>query len=517
MEDIVNFANKLWESADMLRDNSELKSTEYSEPVLGLIFLKFANEKFDLIDEQIKSDKTLDPRVQISENDYKKRGVLYIPENSRYSYLLDLPEGEDIGKKVNRAMREIEEKNPELVGILPKNYTILDNDILSSLLKTFSIPFPLEGDAFGKVYEYFLGKFALKEGQGGGEFFTPSSLVQLIVEIIEPIHGKIFDPACGSGGMFVQSAHFVESHNKSAVKEISIYGQEKTKETVKLGKMNLAVNGLSGDIKQGNSYYEDAHDCIDKFDFVMANPPFNGKTVDFDKVKNDPRYAYGMPSAKNANYLWIQQFWFSLNSKGRAGFVMANSASDANHGELEIRKKLIEDNAVDVMVSIGSNFFYNVTLPSTLWFFDKDKVNTSRKDKILFIDARKIFRQIDRAHREFTQEQIEFIANIVRLYRGEEIESTKGSQGLMKENFPLGKYENVLGLCKVATLDEVKEQGYSLNSGRYVGVAEIEEDEDFDFHETLEGLNEELEELNGEAHKLEEQIAENISEILSKK
>ena len=228
MEDIVNFANKLWESADMLRDNSELKSTEYSEPVLGLIFLKFANEKFDLIDEQIKSDKTLDPRVQISENDYKKRGVLYIPENSRYSYLLDLPEGEDIGKKVNRAMREIEEKNPELVGILPKNYTILDNDILSSLLKTFSIPFPLEGDAFGKVYEYFLGKFALKEGQGGGEFFTPSSLVQLIVEIIEPIHGKIFDPACGSGGMFVQSAHFVESHNKSAVKEISIYGQEKT-------------------------------------------------------------------------------------------------------------------------------------------------------------------------------------------------------------------------------------------------------------------------------------------------
>ena len=320
----------------------------------------------------------------------------------------------------------------------------------------------------------------MAEGQKGGEFFTPTSLVKLIVEIIEPYHGKILDPACGSGGMFVQSAHFVENHHRKASSEISVYGQEKVADTVRLCKMNLAVHGLSGDIKEGNTYYEDIHNSVGAFDFVMANPPFNVKKVDFEKVKGDKRLPLGTPSTDNANYLWIQHFWSALNEKGRAGFVMANSASDARGTEAEIRKQLIESNAVDVMVSIGSNFFYTVTLPCTLWFLDKGKARTARKDKILFIDAREIFTQVDRAHREFTAEQIEKIAGIVRSYREEE-----GSE----------PYEDIKGLCKVSTLDEVREQGYSLNPGRYVGVAENVE-EDFDFIERLEELNEELEGLN---------------------
>jgi type I restriction enzyme M protein len=371
----------------------------------------------------------------------------------------------------------------------------------------------IEGDAFGKIYEYFLGKFAMTEGQKGGEFFTPTSIVKLIVQIIEPYSGRILDPACGSGGMFVQSAAFVEAHRKDA-HAISVYGQEKTEETIRLCKMNLAVHGLSGDIRQGLTYYVDRHSEVDGFDFVMANPPFNVKEVDKEKLKGDPRYPFGCPTTDNANYLWIQVFYSRLNATGRAGFVMANSAGDARGTELEIRKKLIEDGAVDVMVSVGPNFFYTVTLPCTLWFLDRGKRKTKRKDKVLFIDARHIFRQIDRAHREWTAEQVEFLSNIVRLYRGEDIESAAGSQDLMKENFPKGKYADVLGLCKVATLDEIEAQGWSLNPGRYVGVAERAAD-DFEFAERMEELNEELETLNAEARELEERIAENVAVLLS--
>ncbi|HZS75315.1 MAG TPA: class I SAM-dependent DNA methyltransferase [Ktedonobacteraceae bacterium] len=505
---------KLWASADELRANSNLKSSEYSVPVLGLIFLRFADARFTRVERELAASLPAGSRRTIGKDDYQARGVMYLPPQARFSYLLKLPESENIGKAVNEAMKAIEAENEELRDVLPKTYMRLNNDTLIALLKTFSeIPMDVEGDIFGKIYEYFLGKFAMSEGQKGGEFFTPTAIVKLIVEIIEPFHGRIFDPACGSGGMFVQSARFVQNHRQNPTAEISIYGQEKTAETVRLCRMNLAVHGLSGDIRQANSYYENVHNCRGRFDFVMANPPFNVDGVDKEKIKDDPRYPFGLPRVDNANYLWIQEFYSALNTHGRAGFVMANSASDARASELDIRRKLIEDRVVDVMIAIGSNFFYTVTLPCTLWFFDKGKRNSERRDKVLFIDARSIYKQIDRAHREFTPDQIEFLANIVRLYRGEEIETTQGSLPRIQETFPEGVYADVPGLCKVATIDEIEAQGWSLNPGRYVGVAERAL-EDFDFKERLEALNEELERLNAEARELEERIGENLIRLL---
>jgi type I restriction enzyme M protein len=410
-------------------------------------------------------------------------------------------------------MKKIEEENANLKDVLPKTYTQFENDVLWTLLKSFSsIPMDVEGDLFGKIYEYFLGNFAMKEGQKGGEFFTPISIVKLIVEIIEPYHGKILDPASGSGGMFVQSAKFISEHKKNPSEELSIYGQEKTAETIRLAKMNLAVHGLEGDIRQTNTYYDDVFECVGKFDFVMANPPFNVNGVDKEKIAKDKRYAQGLPRNDNGNYLWIQIFYNALNETGRAGFVMSNASSDARQSEYDIRKKLVDENAVDVMIAISSNFFYTVTLPCTLWFFDKGKKKTSRKDKVLFIDARNIFTQIDRAHREYTTEQIQLIASIVKLYREEKDIDLYPEE--VKKYFPKGKYVNVAGLCKVATIEEISEQNYSLNPGRYVGVTEKAAD-DFDFFEKLEELTEELEVLNSEAHELEEKIAENISNILN--
>ena len=509
----------LWEAADQLRANSKLKSSEYSVPVLGLIFLRYADHKFTHAEQEFAaSPESSRRRRAIGKLDYQARGVMYLPDAARFSKLLDLPEGVDIGSAINAAMKAIEDENEELKAgnVLPKNYKSLDNEILLELRKILnSIPMDIEGDAFGKIYEYFLGKFAMSEGQKGGEFFTPTALVKLIVEVIEPFHGRIFDPACGSGGMFVQSAALVEKRkHTNPNNEISIYGQEKTGETVRLCRMNLAVHGLSGDIREGNTYYEDIHQSVGKFDFVMANPPFNVDKVDKEKIKGDLRFkTFGMPKADNANYLWIQLFYSALNETGRAGFVMANSASDARGSELEIRKQLIETGAVDVMIAVGSNFFYTVTLPCTLWFLDRGKLKTPRKDKVLFIDARHIYRQIDRAHREFTDEQIEFLANIVQLYRGEAPETTNGSSAMLDEKFPEGAYQDVLGLCRVATLAEIEAQGWSLNPGRYVGVAERAA-EAFDFAERLEELNEELEVLNVEARELEERIAENVMLLL---
>ncbi len=505
---------KLWASADELRANSNLKSSEYSVPVLGLIFLRFADQRFTQIERELAATAQAGSRRTIGKADYQARGVLYLPAIARFSYLLKLPEGENIGRAINDAMKAIEAENEELRDVLPKTYIRLNSDTLVALLKTFShIPMDIEGDIFGKIYEYFLGKFAMSEGQKGGEFFTPTAIVKLIVEIIEPFHGRIFDPACGSGGMFVQSARFVQNHQQNPSTEISIYGQEKTAETVRLCRMNLAVHGLSGDIRQANSYYENVHNCRGKFDFVMANPPFNVDGVDKEKIKDDPRYPLGLPRVDNANYLWIQEFYSALNEHGRAGFVMANSASDARASELDIRRKLIEAHVVDVMISIGSNFFYTVTLPCTLWFFDKGKRDSDCRDRVLFIDARHIYQQIDRAHRDFKPEQIEFLANIVRLYRGEAVETTNGSATRVQETFPNGSYADVLGLCKVATLAEIEAQGWSLNAGRYVGVAERAAD-DFVFKERLEALNEELEVLNAEARELEARISENVAMLL---
>lgn len=518
MTPLNHLEHRLWDAADELRANSGLKASEYSIPVLGLIFLRFADHKFALAEKRLS--KGTSSRRKIGKADYQAEGVIYLPSEARFDYLLHLPEGQNLGKAINDAMKAIEIENEDLKGVLPRNYAALNTSTLAELLKLMgSIPMDIEGDAFGRIYEYFLGEFAMTEGQKGGEFFTPTSIVQLIVEVIEPFHGRIYDPACGSGGMFVQSAHFVENHQKNPNAELSVYGQEKTAETVRLCKMNLAVHGLSGDIREANSYYEDLHKGVGKFDFVMANPPFNVDRIDKDRIKDDTaRFAFGMPNVDNGNYLWIQLFASSLSEKGRAGFVMANSASDARSSEMEIRRKLLESRVVDVMVSVGPNMFYTVTLPCTLWFLDRGKKKTPRADKVLFLDARHIFRQVDRAHREWTRAQIAFLANIVRLYRGEQPDFTLGADEatkLLEGKF--GKelrYSDVLGLCKAATLDEIAAQGWSLNPGRYVGVAPGAAVSDEDFKEQLETLNEELARLNAQALDLEQSIATHVAQIL---
>jgi type I restriction enzyme M protein len=510
--DIYEIADRLWETADELRANSHLKASEYSVPVLGLIFLKFADSRFTQAETELADKST--GRREIGKANYQAKRILYLAKEARFADLLNLKEGENLGKAINDAMAAIETENAALAGILPRTYQSLSNDTLVSLLRSVnSILGDIEGDAFGKIYEYFLGKFALAEGKGG-EYFTPTPIVSLIVEIIEPFKGKILDPACGSGGMFVQSARFVDEHRNGNTGRLSIYGQERVDETLRLCKMNLAVHGLEGQISQSNTYYEDPFKATGQFDYVMANPPFNVNKVDKAKLEGSKRFPLGLPKADNANYIWIQAFYSALNDKGRAGFVMANSAADAGGSELEIRKKLIAEKAVDVVVAVASNFFYTVTLPVTLWFLDRGKHGTNREDTVLFIDARKIFNQIDRAHRDWLPEQIEFLANITRLYRSEEWETTDGSLDLMDASFPDGEYVDVPGLCRVATLAEVEKQGWSLNPGRYVGVAAVEDD-GIDFRVRLEELSEQLEKLNREAATIQEQIAASVAELLA--
>jgi type I restriction enzyme M protein len=451
-------------------------------------------------------------------------------------------------------MRAIERDNPQLAGVLPKTYEIFTSPLLKQLLKRVSeIPAGLDYDAFGRIYEYFLGEFARTEGSKGGEFYTPASIVRFIVEVLEPFHGAVYDPACGSGGMFVQSARFVAEHRKNPARELSIHGNEKVGATVALSRMNLAMHGLEGDVREAISYYDDPHESTGRFDFVLANPPFNVNAVDKERLEGDVgpgrRFPFGLPRTDNANYLWIQLFFSSLGKKGRAGFVMANSASDARASEQEIRRQLVESHAVDAIVAVGSNMFYTVTLPCTLWFFDKGKAQTPRADAVLFLDARHIYRQVDRAHRDWTTAQIGFLANVVRLYRGEALDFTLGgdeAREKVEETFEtkvidfknLGspskvakkelkvaeepatygqskpQYRDIPGLCKAATIDEIEAQGWSLNPGRYVGVAPGEEISDDSFRAEFSRLNEELETLNSEARNLEQAIAANAIEVL---
>lgn len=515
---------KLWAAAEQLRANGSLKLNEISEPILGLIFLKFADVRFKRAKLAIEADRkeAQGARIRpITPDDYKSKGILFIPEMATYSYLMSLSEAENIGKAINDAMKEIEAENRDLAGVLPQDYTGLskkadeNSRILITLLKNFNqIPDDIEGDAFGEIYEYFLGNFARAEGSKGGEFFTPQPIVKLLVEVLEPYHGRIFDPACGSGGMFVQSARFVAEHanGKSQVMdEVAIYGQEKGEANMRVAKMNLAIHGLSGKIQLVNSFYEDPFESVGKFDFVLANPPFNVKgkdkngqmTIDPARLQGDPRYYLGLPltgknEISNANYLWMQIFASALSPKGRAGFVMANSASDAGNAEKEIRKKMIDAGLVDVIVSVGTNMFLNATLSCTLWFFDKRKQGSDRQNKILFINAQDIFTEIDRAHNTWTDEQVEEIAGIVRRYRDEE-----GCR----------KYEDVKGRCKVATLEEIRANDYSLNPGRYVEIVE-KEMSDVDFDARMKELMIEFTSLTTEAHGLEQKIVEDWKGIL---
>ena len=612
-KDLANDAleQRLWNAADQFRANSGLTAAQYSAPVLGLIFLLFAETRFAKRRAELESAGISSRRAPSRADDptaYHAESVIFLPETARFAHLLNLPEGTNVGQAINDAMAEIEKHNPQLAGVLPRTFQIFTSTLLKELLKKVSeIPVSLDYDAFGRIYEYFLGQFARTEGQKGGEFYTPSSIVRLLVEVIEPFHGRILDPACGSGGMFVQSARFVSEHQRKSpspsgitshlpacwlsglascsirgaggegekfsgnpADELLIHGVEKTDDTGRLARMNLAIHGLEGDIRHGghiNSYYDDPFDAVGKFDFVLANPPFNVNAVDKDRLASDVglgrRFPFGVPRTDNANMLWIQLFYSSLNDQGRAGFVMANSASDARSSEQEIRKQLIEARAVDVMVAVGPNMFYTVTLPCTLWFLDKGKANQtpspmqgeggdggrsvehpSRRDTILFIDARHIYRQIDRAHRDWADAQIGFIANIVRLYRGEAPDTTLGGEEAKAKlvevfsphphpNLPPEEegtialspsrgelergwvsYRDIPGLCKAATLAEIEAQGWSLNPGRYVGVAAGEEVSDEDFKGKLESLNEELEVLNAQARELEQTIALNVSEIL---
>jgi type I restriction enzyme M protein len=510
--DLTELQNRLWEAADQLRANSGLRASEYSTPVLGLIFLRYADLRFAAAHEELEGKGS--GRRKIGPADYHARGVLHVPDEARFDHLVGLPEGADLGKAINDAMAAIERTNPDVDGVLPRAYAGLPNAVLVELLRLLGrLPDSIEGDGFGLIYEYFLGQFAFAEGQKGGEFFTPTSIVKLIVEIIEPYHGKIYDPACGSGGMFVQSAHFVERHRKDPGSELSIYGQEKTKETVRLAKMNLAVHGLAGDIREANTYYEDLHNSIGKFDFVMANPPFNVNKVDKAKLEDDKRFLFGIPKSDNANYLWIQTFYSALNEKGRAGFVMANSASDARGSEMEVRRRLIEDRCVDVIVAVGTNFFLTVTLPVTLWFLDRGKRRTDRSEDVLFIDARSIFRQVDRAHRDWLPEQIEFLANIVRLWRGDPPELVQGSDEMLLQRFPEKRYSDIAGLCAVASIGDIEAQGWSLNPGRYVGV-HMGPTDDAEFVAEMERLQEEFSTLTAEASRLAETVEEAIDRVL---
>ena len=429
LHNLEQIESSLWEAADQLRANSKLTSSEYCMPVLGVIFLRHASNRYGKALDQILTDKAAGkmPDRPLVKGDFIKRRALMLPEIARYDHLIKLPAGTNLGNALVEAMNAIEEQFEPLRGQLPKDYDRFDNDLLDHLLRTFDSAAlrGASGDLFGRIYEYFLMKFAMQGAQDNGEFFTPPSLVQTLVNVIEPDHGIVFDPACGSGGMFVQSSHFIERRGLDAGHKVTFYGQEKTGTTIRLAKMNLAVHGLEGDIREANTFYEDLHPVFGRCDFVMANPPFNVDMVDAERVKDDRRLPFGLPGVNkakkvsNGNYLWISYFHSYLSEKGRAGFVMSSQASSGGHGEAEVRRKIVETGDVDVMISIRSNFFYTRTVPCELWHFDKGKPE-ERRDQVLMLDARNIYRKVTRKIYDFSPEQLANLTAIVWLYRGEQ-------------------------------------------------------------------------------------------------
>jgi len=429
MEHIGEIEKRLWSVADHLRANSNFASNEYFMPVMGLIFLRHAHSRFLRVQDEIKA--TLPSRGGVTrpltKEDFSQRGSIFLRPEAQFDHLVAIPDGSDRAAAILAAMESIEADYESLDGALPKaEYQELDDDDLGQLLRTFSDPAldKADGDVFGKIYEYFLTQFADQKAHDGGEFFKPVSIVQTLINVIEPEHGKIIDPACGSGGMFVQSAHFIEKMEANPSDRVTFYGMEKNPTTIRLAKMNLAVHGLEGDISKAISYYEDPHDLVGKADFVMANPPFNVDEIDAEKIKNDPRLEFGLPGVNkggkvtNGNYVWMSFFHSYLSPTGRSGVVMSSQASSAGGGEAKVREALIKTGDVDVMVAIRGNFFYTRSVPCELWFFDKGKPE-HLKDKLLMIDARNIYRKVTRKIFDFTREQQQNITAIVWLYRGQ--------------------------------------------------------------------------------------------------
>lgn len=516
---IKELEKELWDAADSLRANSKMTAAEYKDPLLGLVLLRFAQNRYEDAKIQIEEKLPINPRTgkkrAATKDDYAAAGAIMLPESSKYDYLADLPESENLAQAINDAMKQIEAEYPDLAGILPKNYQEFSDALLKDLVRVFNSDSVrnAKGDVFGRIYEFFLMKFSMQGAgaQEGGEFFTPPSLVNLIVNFIQPNHGIIHDPACGSGGMFVQTAHFIKTHsNKSVNEAITVYGTELKSNNAKLAKMNLAIHGIDGKIIESNSFYSNPHELTGKCDFVMANPPFNVDKIDAKNkfLTEDKRLPFGAPltgkgSISNGNYLWMQYFYSYLNQTGRAGFVMASSATDAGHGEQLIRKQLIESGAVECIVSIANNFFYTRSLPCHVWFFNKGK-SAANKKKILMLDARNTFRKVSTTINEFSEEQMEGLTAIMDAFRGNTPKVAKDN-AWFQEHFPKGKYQDVEGLCKVVDLEEVIEQDYSLTPGRYVGV-KIDIDLDFDYKGRMQAIHSELAKLNVEANNLMGQI-----------
>lgn len=690
LENIETIERRLWSSADNLRANSNYASNEYFLPVMGLIFLRHAYSRYLSVKDEIEASlpKRGGKTRPLTKEDFARKSAIFLRPEAQFGYLVELSDSEDRSQAIIDAMQFIEEDYESLKGVLPKSeYQELDNDVLKHLLRTFNDPAlkKADGDVFGRIYEYFLTQFADLKAHDNGEFFTPVSLVQMIVNVIEPDYGTVLDPACGSGGMFVQSAHFIEHMHQNPNEQVTFYGLEKNPTTIRLAKMNLAVHGLEGDIHKAITYYEDPHELLGKADFVMANPPFNVDEIDADKIKNDPRLPFGLPgvnkkgAVSNGNYVWISYFYSYLNEGGRSGFVMSSQASSAGRDEAKVRRKLVEVGHVDVMIAIRPNFFYTRSVPCELWFLDRAKP-IGKHDKVLMIDARNIYRKITRKICDFSPEQLKNLVSITWLYRGQKVrflrlvqsyveQSLKFSERLsdylsdfnlkaalvlepiklymkkasmvhdnlgilkeadeitsntgwagrgiiqlaeqlrdeylgklnsenlslqqateaqaplaescrdlgkeidaayrlivrlveycenelsakqneyynareinkarkalddarkeaverlrdvryfykqarwLQERFPNAELRDIVGLVKLVSIDEIKQNDWSLTPGRYVGVAPEKEDDDFDFEEALREIHVELEDLNAEAVELAAKIKKNFEEL----